>query len=461
MLTRLNDAGSIVNPAGPDGIPIALKARAADEEMVLPPPSGAAEDKSEHHVLSWLGRLPATLSRVTTSTTYVPQIDGLRFLAIFSVLIYHAGTRGERLYQHPSSAEAAIAQYLPHGSLGVSLFFFISGYIIAYPFLSGRPPSLKHFFLRRLTRLEPPYILAMLGCFAVLAVVPAPTEAPNFYFTEAPLWQSLIASLTYSHSLVFGEHPRLNPPTWSLEREVQFYILAPMILYVYGRIRTHRLRIAVGSALTVVLLVLGEVISDRLERTGVLRNTLLAESYGFMLGIVACDYSLWKNVFALPRRAVFDIGFVFGLVGVLFTGAVQFNLQLNLPFHLEVANDLFRATCILLLFMAAARGTWSKAFLGLPWIALIGGACYSIYLVHLPVAHATAQILAKFVAFRSLAEAWLISWAVLVPIVLLVGMLFYVLVERPCMDSKWPAALWHRALRLVARPRFNRSAAEI
>ena len=162
------------------------------------------------HVLAWISRLPAKISRVTTSTTYVPQIDGLRFLAILPVVFYHAGTRGERFYQQPTGAEAAVAQYLPHGSLGVSLFFFISGYIIAYPFLAGRAPSLKLFFLRRITRLEPPYIIVMLGCFAVLSLGFAPVAAPNFYLTEAPLWQSLTASLTYSHSLVFGEHPRLK-----------------------------------------------------------------------------------------------------------------------------------------------------------------------------------------------------------------------------------------------------------
>src|SRR5262249_49876124 len=111
----------------------------------------------------------------------------------------------------------------------------------------------------------------------------------------------------------------------------------------------------------------------------------------------------------------------------------------------------------LLLFMAAARGTWSKAFLGLPWIALIGGACYSIYLVHLPVIHAGAQVLSKFVVFGSLAEAWVISWVLLVPITLLVGMLLYVLVEPPCRDPRGPGKEGHRAVHLFTRPGFNRS----
>lgn len=407
-------------------------------------------------MFAWIRSLPTRLSRVTASSTYVPQIDGLRFLAILPVLIYHAAARGERFYPDPSSAEVVLVQYLPHGSLGVSLFFFISGYIIAYPFLSGRAPALKHFFLRRLTRLEPPYIVVMLGCFAVLSLGVTPVSAPNFYFTEGPLWQSLVASLTYSHSLVLGEHPRLNPPTWSLEREVQFYILAPLILFAYGKIRAHSVRIAVGLALTVVLLVLGEFISHHLDRTGFVRNTLLAESYGFMLGIVACDYSVRKNAFAMPPKAIFDIGFVIGLVGILFTGAVQFHV----PFPFVMANSLFRAICMLLLFMAAARGTWSKAFLGLPWVALIGGACYSIYLVHVPLIHAGAQMLSKFVVFHSLAEAWLTSWLVLVPATLIGGMVFYALVERPCMDPRWPAKAWQRVVQLFERPRFNRSAPE-
>lgn len=405
--------------------------------------SGPPVARPDNDFLAWLRGLPQRWSRVTTSTTYVPQIDGLRFLAIMAVLVYHAASRGERLYRTPSSLETAIVQYLPHGSLGVSLFFFISGYIIAYPFLSGRPPALKHFFLRRLTRLEPPYILAMLGCFAVLAVGPAPMDAPNFYFTQAPLWQSLLASLTYSHSLVFGEHPRLNPPTWSLEREVQFYVLAPFVLYLYGRIRGRGPRIAVGVVVVAILLVLGEVVTDRFERTGFIRNTLVSESYGFMLGIVACDYSIWKNVFALPRRAVFDVGFVVGLVGILFTGAVQFNLDLQPSLALLIFNDVFRAGCILLLFMAAARGTWSKAFLGFPWIALIGGACYSIYLVHLPVIHFSAHLMGRFVEFHSIAQAWLVSWALIIPFAIGAGMVFYLLVERPCMNPAWPTALWH------------------
>ena len=105
-------------------------------------------------------------------------------------------------------------------------------------------------------------------------------------------------------------------------------------------------------------------------------------------------------------------------------------MQFNVSFQFADRQQSLRAICMLLLFMAAARGTWSKAFLGLPWVALIGGACYSIYLVHVPVIHAGAQILSKFVVFRSLGEAWVISWAVLVPVTL----------TAECCFTRWSSA---------------------
>ena len=64
-------------------------------------------------------------------------------------------------------SHSVIARVLEHGNYGVQLFFVISGFVLALPFASHylcqtRAVSLRAYFLRRLTRLEPPYVLSML-----------------------------------------------------------------------------------------------------------------------------------------------------------------------------------------------------------------------------------------------------------------------------------------------------------
>ena len=390
-----------------------------------------------------LSDLPRRIGRVTSSGAYVPEIDGLRFLATMPVLFFHAGLRGARISSDPAVNEALLSAWLPMGGFGVSLFFFISGYIISYPFLSNRPPPLSHFYKRRLLRLEPPYIIAMLGCFLVLSLY-TPSRAPNFDFTQAPLWQSLVASLTYTHGIIFGHSPKLNPPAWSLEREVQFYLIAPFVIYAYLRTTNQRTRILLGAAICLALLVLGEVIKNELVRENPLRHTLLAESYGFFAGILGCDWSVRARPFQQRPMRRFDLALVLGYAGLLMTGLFDPRiedlsaLKPELAVAAGIANSLVRAFCIVAVFVGAARGEIGRRVLSWPWLTLIGGACYSIYLVHLPLMHFGAEIIARLVHLDSLMLATLLCWMVLIPGSIAAGLLFYVLVERPCMRPDWP-----------------------
>jgi hypothetical protein len=105
---------------------------------------------------------------ISNKGTWIPQIDGLRFIAIMGVLCGH--TLGELINGHggyhqqpPLTGWVAMTSHLGRG---VELFFMISGFILARPFIRGRlqggnPISLKAFYLRRVTRLEPPYILSL------------------------------------------------------------------------------------------------------------------------------------------------------------------------------------------------------------------------------------------------------------------------------------------------------------
>lgn len=135
--------------------------------------------------------------RVTSSGRFIPEMDGLRFAAIVAVYLYHL--RGYLLFHSgPRAADPTLslaARVLEHGNYGAQLFFALSGFVLSLPFASHRlrrpkAVSLRAYFLRRLTRLEPPYALSMLLLF-VFSVVYVGKSA-------SALSPHLAASLFYS-----------------------------------------------------------------------------------------------------------------------------------------------------------------------------------------------------------------------------------------------------------------------
>src|SRR5579863_4416601 len=104
---------------------------------------------------------------ITTQKRFIPQIDGLRFVAIASVVLFHL---------YAALEHGAIPEPIPLNidlpKRGVELFFAISGFILGVPFasrylLNAPRVDLKQYFLRRLTRLEPPYFLSLFACAAI------------------------------------------------------------------------------------------------------------------------------------------------------------------------------------------------------------------------------------------------------------------------------------------------------
>lgn len=383
----------------------------------------------------WFNNLPRRYGRIVASASYVPQIDGMRFLAILQVVIYHSMLRGQRAFDVTLSESIGPAAWLSHGTAGVELFFFISGYIVSYPFLAGRAPSYRNFLKRRLYRLEPPYIVVLLGCFLLLQFYKPGANAPSFHHVEASLWKSLATSLLYLHGLIFQAAPRLNPPLWSLELEIQFYLLAPFLIAAY---------LAIGSrvARTIIVLLfvaaLGAAQRPLAGAMPILGFTLLTHAYAFLLGILICDYAIVSKPFEKPALRVFDLCLI-GIPLLLLTGSLYNPAKIG---SLESAGVvLLRALSIVLIYFAAARGNIGRRLFGATWISFIGGACYSIYLTHIPVLQAVSELMFQFGAPPNLYLSWAVATLVLVPAAVMIGLIYYLLIERPCMQRDWPRRL--------------------
>lgn len=157
---------------------------------------------------------------------YRPEIDGLRALAVLTVLVNHLNSA-----------------WLPGGYLGVDLFFVISGYVVTSS-LIGRPSTgwtsfLIEFYRRRFRRLLPALILMVLVVAVMFAAIVHPGEDIMVSALRTGIASLFGVSNLYLQrqgSNYFASDNHYNPflHTWSLGVEEQFYFVWPWLLLFCG-----------------------------------------------------------------------------------------------------------------------------------------------------------------------------------------------------------------------------------
>jgi len=360
-------------------------------------------------------KLLSLLSRKTSSGFFIPEIDGLRFLAIISVILFHLnGYMIERstvmFLDHPSSS--LLYYILSNGSFGVQLFFVISGFILAFPFGKyyfkdcARKIDLNHYFLRRITRIEPPYIINILILFLLTP------QATNLSYKE--LLPNLFASLFYSHNIFLPDSRMINSVAWSLEIEVQFYIIMPIIAYLFGISNRFSRRI---------IIILISIVFQFFQYFKLVPPPITIMNYAqyFLIGLLLADIYIvdWKN---MPNKYWF-----WDIIGLL-----MMILQMFI-FSSTVLTVFFSPYIILILYMSVFQSKFiNKVFTNI-WVITIGGMCYTIYLWHYQI----ISLLGRFTKYLAFTKYYsvniLLQSIIIVPILLLICSLLFILWEKPFM----------------------------
>ena len=158
-----------------------------------------------------------SIQRPSWLPPYIPELQGLRGLAVLAVLIYHC---------HPRLQ----GTWLYYGSLwgwaGVNLFFVLSGFLITSILLEARdkPYYFRNFYARRALRIWPAYLLVLAICYL---------NAP--WFIGLPVFDAIKTTPWWAYLLFLQNlfHLALPPAigqTWSLAIEEQYYFIwAPMV----------------------------------------------------------------------------------------------------------------------------------------------------------------------------------------------------------------------------------------
>jgi len=177
---------------------------------------------------------------------HVRVLDGLRGLAIALVVLCHSGQTGFRPGFTVGQATIGLLPMVVAGSLGVEIFFFLSGFVLFLPYArsmvgEGEPPTIGHFIDRRVIKIVPSYYIALLAT-AYFFRQP-PSEVPR-------LTGDVARHLAFVHPFWHESLSSISGPFWTLGIEVQFYILFPFIAACMRRspVRTYLAMLGVGVA---------------------------------------------------------------------------------------------------------------------------------------------------------------------------------------------------------------------
>lgn len=361
--------------------------------------------------------------RIISSGDFIPEIDGLRFIAIASVFFYHLNgfiqPKIQNNYLNNFSSDI-LDEILSVGYFGVQLFFVISGFILSRPFAKmyindGPKVIIKKYFYRRLTRLEPPYILVMSALLFGSIYV-----AKNLSPDEA--LRSYLFSIFYVHTLFYDGLPLLNVVAWSLEVEIQFYILMPFLALIFKiHNKTYR-------RMLIVYLIFSSLVFAWINFFNF--KSILNYLHYFLIGMLLADYSLYKGI----GKKNIKFAVFLSTISFISIWGIEIIIK-NYKSHKLFLETLQMLSIFLFYYIAIINK--SIKFLKVPIITTIGGMCYTIYLVHYPIISVIGNPLVK-ISFSnsSIIDAFVYS-LILTFVCLLISSLFFLIIERPCMDKDW------------------------
>ena len=295
---------------------------------------------------------------------YRPDVDGLRAVAVLSVVLFHIGFAALR-----------------GGYVGVDVFFVISGYLIGgivHRELTERRFSVVGFYARRIGRILPAFAVLVAATSVFALVFLFPTELRSY------AWSVIAAALSVSNIYFFSlagyfdqeSSSQLLLHTWSLGVEEQFYFFLPAYLLLSSKLDRPKLQFA--GLVAICLLSFGYNIATVGPDPQGAFYLPLSRMWELLLGTLLAMGQGWLPA---ANRWVRECLCLAGLVMVL-AAATRFTPTTTFPGWAAALPCIGSA---LLLWAGQGGPTWTTSALSTAPMRFFGLISYSLYLWHWPV----------------------------------------------------------------------------
>ncbi len=290
--------------------------------------------------------------------TQINSLTATRAVAALMVFIHHFGTKVFPFSQ--------FAYFFESGNLAVSYFFVLSGFVL---YISYNQTDIRFadYFKRRVGRIVPVYLLALVLFLAVA-----------FCFYDYKFSGNLVKQIAYSALFLQAYFPQyalsLNSPAWTISVEMLFYVLFPMLLLFEKR--NTRFFIAVTSLLFIISQAIhlkyydgGAKLSERME--GYIFYNPLIHMNQFLIGMVG-GY-LYKKMKATATKVKLLPLLLFCAIVLL----IAFR-PAGISYHVGLLAPLFMAFIL-------STAINDPKILNARWLVFLGEISYGIYILQFPV----------------------------------------------------------------------------
>jgi peptidoglycan/LPS O-acetylase OafA/YrhL len=335
--------------------------------------------------------------KMISGTSRLPELDGLRAIAILLVLFSH----------HLAAIPIASIRYVVEmGWVGVDLFFVLSGFLIGGILLDQRRATnyYRVFYLRRFLRIVPLYALLVIPGLLSLSLGLQSHFAGHSMADMTPYGMWLCVFFLQNFGAIFQLNiPFYLTPTWSVAVEEQFYLLLPPLIRHFETKKL--LKILVLIIISAPLF--RGILIFTLEHNGPVQDLIARLCYTLLpcrwdslllgvVGAIAFRNEKFQEWMAVHPRRMQALWWLLGLGSVVLLFSSEGRLDPKLAFLGYTLIDAWFA-CTLLLAVMNPRGGLHR-LLSLPAFKPVATVSYGLYLLQSPM----AAVFKSFVHFAHL-----------------------------------------------------------